>query len=217
MIRVVVIEDDETTRSSLCAKVRNADGLLLVGEAGDVRQARVLISGGKIDVVLLDLNLDGLDATGLILLAKQDPEIKVLVISVLAGEQDVLRAIRAGADGYLIKNTSIADIERCVTDVHAGIPPLSPAVARFLLRSQRPAAVAKESPASKLAPRELQMLKSMASGFTYREIAERHGISYHTVVDYVRSTYRKLDVSSRSEALMFAVREGLISPKDDGV
>lgn len=195
---------------TLCSAIRNAPALELVGAAEDYRRAAEGIRETAIDTLLLDINLKGASGLDLIRVAKQkNAATQVLIISVLGDEHNVLQAIRNGADGYLIKDASGADVVAAILQAHAGHPPLSPAVARYVLRSLQAPGNAQAQ--RQLAPRELQMLKSLAAGYTYREIAERNDLSYHTVVDYVRSLYRKLDVNSRSDALMTGVRQGLIS------
>ncbi|MEM7081041.1 MAG: response regulator transcription factor [Pseudomonadota bacterium] len=211
-VRVVVVEDDPATRSGLERALRQA-GFVLKCAHGEYAAARDAVSTLPFDALLLDLDLNGTDATDLIGLAKRaHPQPKVIVISALGDEGHALRAIRGGADGFVLKSEFDDNISQVIHSALAGEPPLSPAIARYALRAlQRDAGLVNPPPAL-LSPREMQMLKAIAMGYSHREIAARYDISYHTVIDYVRSMYRKLDVNNRSEALMVAVGKGLLKP-----
>lgn len=213
-IRVIVAEDDPVANRALVDCVCEAASMRLIESVTSCAAVQGLLVGAQADVLLLDLDLAGKDSTPLIGQAKASG-LKVVIVSVLGDEHNVMRAIREGADGYLIKDSFALDAAQAVRDVVEDKPPLSPLVARYLLRTLQPQAEPSPEPAAPvLSPRELQMLKSLAAGYTYREIAQRYELSYHTVVDYMRSMYRKLDVGSRSEALIAALRQGLISVED---
>lgn len=215
-VRVLIIEDDTATRNGLERAVEQA-GFQLTGSLADFASARIAITAGQFDALLLDLDLFGFDATSLIETSKQmHPAAKVIVISALGDEAHALRAIRHGADGFVLKSEFDNNIANVVHSALADEPPLSPAIARFALRALQDTAAAPEhaqrADNAGLSPRELQMLKAIAMGYSHKEIAQRYEISYHTVIDYVRSMYRKLDVNNRSEALMAAVGKGIIQP-----
>ncbi|MEM7277472.1 MAG: response regulator transcription factor [Pseudomonadota bacterium] len=208
----MLVEDDNSTRNGLIRALDTTRSLALSGSAGTFSKAAALIRTRQFDVLLLDLCLEGRSGLSLISLAKTEkPHAKVIVISVLGDEMNVMRAIRAGADGYLVKTASNQNIEKAIEDVLDGKPPLSPAVARYLLRSVQPEEPVQDPDVCELSTREMQVLRSLATGYTYREVADQYSLSYHTVVDYVRSMYRKLNVASRSEAVVTAVRQGIIS------
>jgi len=135
-----------------------------------------------------------------------------MVITVFGDERTVVAAIEAGARGYLLKDGTDAEIVRGVIDILRGFSPISPAIARYLLRRLQD-----ESPTVEAAPhlsgREREVLELLARGFRNSEIANALGITTHTVTSYVRQLYRKLEVGSRGEAVFEAVHLGLLHPK----
>ncbi|MEM1261437.1 MAG: response regulator transcription factor, partial [Pseudomonadota bacterium] len=183
--------------------------LQLVGSAATYREAEQLLQTIDVDLVLLDLQLDEQPAFNLIPMARQQAGAQVLILSALGDEVSVVRAIRAGADGYLLKDATINGLGDAILEVSNGGSPLTPAIARHLIREFRPSegSLATE----RLTAREMQVLKALASGYTYKEVAAEFGLSYHTVVDYTRSLYRKLNVNSRTEAVVAGAQRGLIS------
>ena len=211
-VGVIVVEDEAATRKGLANAV-TAAGFRLVRSVADYASAAAALRHEQFDVVLLDLDLFGVDATPLISLSKhQQDHAKVIVISALGDETHALQALQSGADGFLIKSQEEADIDHAIRSALADDPPLSPAIARFALRALRDGGG--EASQQILSPREHQMLQAIALGYSHREIADQYNLSYHTVIDYVRSMYRKLDVTNRSEALMTAVGRGIINPRE---
>ncbi len=209
LITVVVIEDDPAARQGL-VRTLEAAGYAVVAEAADLTAAGFVLSKQDYDVVLIDLDLYGEDATCLITRCKaESPAAKVIVISALGDDTHALRAIRGGADGFVIKSDYDGNINRVIHAALADEPPLSPAIARVALRALRHDTLQAQDI---LSPRELQMLRAIAMGYSNKEIAEQHNLSYHTVVGYVRSTFTKLEVNNRSEAIMAGLGKGLLNP-----
>ena len=208
-MRIAVIEDQPETNEAICKAVQAEPDLALVGSAKAYSEARQLLGTTQLDLVLLDLQLGEDSALDLIPLARKRAGARVLVLSALGDEASVVGAIRNGADGYLLKDASITGLGDAIREVGDGGSPLTPAVARHLIREFRPPA--DTSGAGPLTARELQVLRALASGYTYKEVAAEFGLSYHTVVDYTRSLYRKLDVNSRTEAVVTGAQRGLIS------
>lgn len=209
-IRVAVIEDDAAALAAVSEAVTAADDLRVVGTAATLGDGRALIAAGGLDVALIDLRLGDDDATPLISECR-DSGLRALVLSALGDEHSVVAAIAAGAHGYVAKDAPLSQLADAIHQVDAGGAPVSPSVARHLLRTLRDRKTPTPADNDTLSPREREVLRALASGYTYKEVAQRCGISYHTVVDYVRSLYRKLEVHSRTEAVVAGARQGIIS------
>ncbi len=211
---VLIVEDDPLTRRRLEAVVASVPSLRWVGSAGcasDARQALNVVP----DVLLVDLDLP--DGSGIDLIREARAaaaRTHAMVITVFADEQHVMAAIEAGAQGYLLKDGSADYIGRSIADLLAGGSPISPPIARYLLQRFQgaPPAAARDEP-SLLTAREREILSLVAKGFSVPEISEMLQISEHTVTTHVRHIYRKLEVTSRSQAIYEAVNLGLIDLK----
>lgn len=209
--RVLIVEDDGPTRAAFCAAVARDAALKLVGEAASHDVARACVEAGEYDVLLIDLNLGTQQSFDLIDLSRSRHPAKIMVISVLGDEESVISAIEAGADGYVLKDGAFSDLGHQLAQVLAGEAPISPGVARHLLRRFQPATPAGGSEeAVSLSRREKQVLTEFARGSSYKEVATKFNLSLHTVGDYVKTLYRKLQVNSRAAAVNKAVKSGII-------
>ncbi|MGB1110908.1 MAG: LuxR C-terminal-related transcriptional regulator, partial [Gammaproteobacteria bacterium] len=147
-------------------------------------------------------------------IAKEGLDTEAMVITVFGDEKHVVDALAAGAGGYLLKDDSFTEIGAAIEQLLAGGAPISPAIARHLLKRFQP----KPEPAlpERLTNREQEILKSIAKGYTAKEIAELEGVTYYTVTTHVKNIYRKLAVNSRTEAIFEAIQLGLIQPQNAG-
>jgi DNA-binding NarL/FixJ family response regulator len=181
---------------------------------GSVRQARAALLDAP-DVLLVDLGLPDGDGIDLIREAQRvAPRTRSMVITVFADEQHVIGAIKAGAQGYLLKDGSAEYIARSIEDLLAGGSPISPPIARHLLQSLREPPSRETPPdAPLLTTRETEILTLVAKGFSVAEVGELLGIAARTVTTHVQHIYQKLEVSSRSQAVFEAVNLGLIDLK----
>ncbi len=209
IIRVLIAEDHPIVREGLRTLIASEPGMTLVGEAADgveaVAQARLL----RPDVILIDLMMprkSGLEAIGEIKAIQS--EVSILVLTSFSEEDQVFPAIRAGALGYLLKDSSPQQLLRAIQDVYRGQPSLHPTIALKMIRElDRPAAQLRaESP---LTDREVEVLKLVAQGLTNQEIADRLIISEWTVRTHVRNILGKLHLANRTQATLYALREGL--------
>lgn len=211
--RVAVVEDDAVLRDALRNTLVAVPGVAVVGTAENLASALALCSM-RPNVFLVDLALpDGSGFELLSHLSRTLPDCKALVLSVFGDVERVVRAIELGADGYLLKGASLEETAKAIEIVAAGGAPLSPAVAAHVLRRVKAAGSLKQarSPlALALTPRELATLEALAKGLSLKEVAAALGISHHTVGDHVKAVYRKLQVSSRGEAVYEAAQQGLI-------
>lgn len=210
-IRIAIVEDDPALRNHLTEIVTSVEGFAAAGTATTVSEGWKLIMQGC-DVMLLDLQLT--DGSGLDIIRRARAsgltDVKIIVVSVFGDVRNVVAAIEAGADGYLLKGGDIADTERAIRDVVAGRAPISPAVAGHILARVRDNPASNAPTISPLTEKETEVLTDLARGFSYKEVAIRQRISHHTVADHVKAIYRKLSVNSRSQAVFEAVQSGLI-------
>ena len=212
VIRVLVVEDDEPTRWRI-ADALAASGGFEVEAAGDLAAARAVLERFRPKVLLTDLKLPDGHGTELIRAVRRAlPDTEIMVISILGDETSVVGAIDVGATGYILKDALPADLAATVRDLAAGNSPITPTVARFIVRRAHAAGKAPGAGEERahLTPRELDILWGIAKGFTYNDIADRLAISRNTVPTHIKSIYRKLEVTTRGEAVFEAVQQGLI-------
>ena len=206
----LVVEDDGATRAYLLDALNRNPALQPVNFAVDVASGMRALDRYRPKLMLVDLGLPDGEGTQLIALAaKLEPRPEVLVISSLGDESHVVRALEAGASGYLLKDETPEAIGVAALKVLEGESPISPAIAVHLLKRFRPVAAPapQEHP---LSDREVDILKLIAKGLRHDEVADTLGLRYSTVVSYVRDIYRKLAVHSRTEALFEARQLGLL-------
>jgi len=215
--RILVVDDDEAFRESVCAAIAGDDSMVLAAQAGSVAAARAATARGNFDVALVDLGLP--DGNGIDLIreiARDRPETDVMVVTVFGDEAHVLASIEAGATGYLLKRSLSDTLAATVRELRAGGSPISPVIARQLLqrfkRSAEGQSPTQPAPVddSGLSEREREVLLFIAKGFTVGEIATMLHLSAHTVATHVKHIYRKLQVHSRTEAVFEAGRMGLL-------
>ena len=212
-IRVVVVDDHALFRRGICEVLLGEDGIEVVGEAEDGAAALALVAELDPDVVLMDVRMPGMggiEATRL--LSASSPTVRILMLTASDQEEDLFEAIVAGAAGYLLKEISSDEVVDAVRAVVRDQTQLSPGMASKLIAEfaavTRRAVVHPGVP--RLTLRELEVLKLVAGGCTNREIARRLYISANTAKNHVRNILEKLQIHSRAEAVVFAVRENII-------
>ena len=215
-IRILVADDHAIVREGLRTLVASEPGMTLAGEAADGVEAVLKARTLQPDVVLMDLVMprkDGLEAIGEI--KQENPEIRILVLTSFAEEDKVFPAIKTGAQGYLLKDSSPEELLKAIRDVHSGEAPLHPTMALKLIRElKEPSDLPPvEHP---LTEREVTVLKLVAQGLTNQEIADDLMISEWTVRTHVSNILDKLHVANRTQATLYALREGLadLEPRD---
>lgn len=211
MIRILIVDDHDLVREGLRTILEQEGGFEVVGEAGDgqeaIREARRL----EPDVVLMDLNLPGLgglEATEAILADR--PETRVIILTQYEQREYIKRALRIGAQGYVIKRSASRDLKEAIRTVHQGRRYLHPVAADELVEIMARGESLEEEDYEKLTRRERQVLKLLAEGKTSREIAKYLGISLKTAMTHRTNLMNKLGVHSRAELIKYAIRKGVI-------
>ena len=205
-IKVAIVDDDEGIRTSLATLIRRAPALRLVGDYADAEAALKEIPRRPPDVVLMDINLPGVNGVECVRnLKSRLPDVQFLMLTVYEDSDSLFNSLQAGASGYLLKRTASARLLEAIRDVHDGGAPMTPQLARRVVQYfSKPAAG--DSRMAKLTAGEKDFLDQLAKGYAYKEIADRMKISIDTVRSYVRTVYEKLHVHSRTEAVVKYLR-----------
>lgn len=214
---VIVVEDDSVTRERLVAAIRAQPELTVLAAVGTCAEARVALQRQAPRVLLVDLGLPDGDGAALIREATRTGGTDAMVVTVFGDEQHVVAALEAGATGYLLKDSPLADIGEAVLRLIQGGSPISAKIARYLVRRFQPPPKPPSEPRDEqaLTERELEVLEQIAKGFSYGEVAQSLQMSPHTVASHIKHIYRKLAVGSRGEAVFEAANLGLIRLKQD--
>jgi two-component system, NarL family, response regulator LiaR len=211
MIRVLICDDQEVVREGLATILSTAQGIQVVGAAPDGARAMEMIAELKPDIVLMDLNMplvNGIEATRQ--MYDQFPTVRVLVLTTYETEEWVLDAIRAGAVGYLLKDTPRANLIRAIEGTYTGQSYLDPGVAgKIIAQVANPGSRADTTLTKDLSLREREVLRLLARGKSNSDIASLLFLTEGTVRNYVSSIFSKLNVSDRTQAAVIALRHGL--------
>jgi DNA-binding NarL/FixJ family response regulator len=214
--RVVIVDDHHLFRSGVRAEL--GEEVEVVGDAGGVEEAVAIIREERPDVVLLDVHMpDGGGVEVIARVSSEQPSVRFLALSVSDAAEDVIAVIRAGARGYVTKTISGAELVDAVRRVAGGDAVFSPRLAGFVLdafaadRSKVGQPPTEDPELDQLTPREREVLRHIARGYMYKEVAQRLGISVKTVEAHVSAVLRKLQLSSRHELSRWAVQRRLVS------
>ena len=212
-MRVLVVDDHELFRRGLTMLLGVEDGIEVVGEASDGAEGTELAVSTAPDVVLLDVRmpkLSGIEAC--VAIKAASPTTKIVMLTVSDEEADLYEAVKNGASGYLLKDSSIEEVAQGIRVVAEGQSLISPSMAAKLIDEFKTMSKPDRSqgPALKLTDRELDVLRLVAKGLSNRDVAHRLAISENTVKNHVRNMLEKLQLHSRMEAVMYAVREKLV-------
>ncbi|SCG63328.1 two component transcriptional regulator, LuxR family [Micromonospora zamorensis] len=217
--RVMVVDDHPMWREGVARDLTEA-GFLVVATSGEGRQAVRVAAAARPDVVVLDLQLPDISGVEVILgLRAALPDVRVLMLSASGEQQSVLDAVKAGATGYLVKSTAPAEFLDAVRRTAAGEAVFTPGLAGLVLGEYRrlaarpgqptdPAGGA-QSAAPRLTERETEVLRQVARGLSYKQIAQRLGLSHRTVQNHVQNTLGKLQLHNRVELTRYAIERGL--------
>ena len=198
-IRLAIVEDQPAIREALHTYLGAQPEFECVAVAGSVEELLSLLASGIAAprLVLSDIGLPGATGfEGVALLRELAPQAEVVLITVYQDSERTFQALCAGAVGYLVKSTPLPAIKQALLDVLSGGSPMSPAIARHVMRYFRP-----EAAAAALTPREQQIVEALEQGLSYKLVGDRLGISLNTVRAYIRTVYDKLQINSKSELL----------------
>ncbi len=212
-IRVIIVDDQELFRRGLTMLMDAETGLDVVGEAGDGQTGIELASRVAPDVVLLDVRMpkvSGIEAC--VAIKETVPAAKILMLTVSDEESDLYEAVKSGANGYLLKDSSIEEVAQAIRVVADGQSLISPSMAVKLIDEFKQMSKPDRGQTStfRLTERELEVLRLVAQGLNNKDIAKRLFISENTVKNHVRNLLEKLQLHSRMEAVLYAVREKLV-------
>lgn len=202
-IRVLIVDDHRIVREGLALVINRQPGMCVAAMAASADEAVTLYQQHRPDLTVMDLQLGGTSGVGAIrTIRAQDPAARIVVLTMMRGDEDIYRAMEAGAITYLLKDTAIEDLARVIREVHAGNSPrTSPEIeAQMAARAGRPT----------LTGRETEVLELVRRGLRNREIGTSLGISEETVQSHVRSILNKLDVPDRTAAVDVALRRGIL-------
>jgi DNA-binding NarL/FixJ family response regulator len=201
-IHVAIVEDDEEIRANLTHRVSTHGSLRLAGSYPDAESALAELPGAKAEVVLMDINLPGIDGVECVRQLKPKlPDVQFIMLTVYEDNNRLFQSLIAGASGYLLKRTPPGKLISAIKEAYEGGSPMTPQIARrVVLHFQR--APEPASDVKRLSPREKDVLDQLAKGYRYKEIVDNLGISSGTLHSYIRNIYDKLHVHSRTEAVV---------------
>jgi len=212
-IRLAVVDDHALFRAGLISLLNEIAEFQVVGEAGDGRSALEMVQAKRPEVLLLDVNMPGMSGVEVVRELRSLPEEaqpRILMLTISKSEEDLMGAIAAGADGYLLKSAEPDELRRAIQWVHEGLSVLSPEVTRQVLHAVAHGDLERGAD-SGLSSREMEVLVCLSQGKTTAQIAAELYISENTVKTHVRSILAKLGVRSRTEAAAHALRGGLVA------
>jgi DNA-binding NarL/FixJ family response regulator len=204
MIKVSILEDNEQLRATLSRLLNRAEGFQCLSQHADAESALAALPGAPPEVVLVDINLPGMNGVEFVRRLKQAaPQILAVMLTAYEDTDNIFNALAAGAAGYLLKRAPRSELLEAIREVRRGGSPMTTHIARKVVQSfQKTSPSPQPDGASDtLSTREQEVLDLLSKGFLYKEIADKLGISYETVHTYIRRIYEKLQVRTRTEAV----------------
>ena len=208
-IRILIVDDHTVVRDGLNALLSAERGMQVVGVAGDGDAAIQLVGELRPDIILLDLvmpRVDGVEAT--LQIKRDHPEVKILVLTSFGEDHQVFAAIKAGANGYLMKDTSTDELIQAVRDTISGVPVMQPEIAQKLIREIQ-SQDGLQDVENELTEREIEILQHLAQGKSNQQIADDLFLSERTVRTHITNILSKLGLKNRTQAVLYALREGI--------
>ena len=209
-VSVAIVEDQRATREGLARLVERTPGCWLAGAYASMEDAVPALARAPVDVLLSDIGLPGMSGIeGVRAIKASQPATQILMLTVYDDNDHVFEAICAGASGYLLKDTPTGRLREAILELQQGGAPMSPEIARKVVTMFQQIAPPRDEPV-RLSPREVELLRLLADGHSYKTAASALGISMDTVRFHIRHIYEKLHVHSKSEAVLKAFKGGLL-------
>ncbi|HEX3167095.1 MAG TPA: response regulator transcription factor [Chitinophagaceae bacterium] len=211
MIKVAIFEDNRSLLEGLAAMIGGTAGFVCAGAFPNCNNLLKNIAQAKPDVVLMDIEMPGINGIEAVTMIKEDyPEIKILMETIFDDDEKIFNSICAGAEGYILKHTTPAEIMEAIKEIYEGGSPMTPSIANRVLKmvKNRPDTSSKES--FDLSAREKEILTCLVKGMSYKMVADTCFISIETVNVHIKNIYRKLQVHSKSEAVAKAIRGRIV-------
>ena len=216
-ISVALADDHVLFRQALRHLLESEQDILVVGEAGDGRSIQTLVEQHQPDVILMDINMPGIDGvTATRELKSQMPDVRIIILTMFSEDGHVIRAVRAGADAYLLKNSESSRVVDAIRAVYRGESIIEPSLASKLLSEfRRVSDVREEDSMGGLTNREMDLLRLVATGLSNKEIALKLDLAESTVKNRLSLLFEKLGVKDRTQAAIYALSHGLIPISSD--
>ena len=211
-IRVTIFEDNAQLSDGLFNLLEASDGFICAGAFPNCKRVIENIRETKPDVVLMDIEMPGINGIEAVKMVKKEfPDVKILMETIFEDDDKVFQSICNGAEGYILKNTPPEEILNSIREINEGGAPMTPAIATKVLRMFKTGLGASQDESFNLSAREKEILKCLVEGMSYKMIAENCFISIETVRSHIKSTYEKLQVHSKSEAVAKAIKKNIVS------
>lgn len=211
MIRVVIFEDNRSLREGLQALIGGSSGFFCAGAFANCNNLMKNISEAKPDVILMDIEMPGISGIEAVSIIKENyPAMKILMETVFDDDEKIFNSICAGAEGYILKHTSPAEIMESIREINEGGSPMTPSIANRVLKMVKEKPHTQRDESFQLTDREKEILSNLVKGMSYKLIAETCFISNETVNAHIKNIYRKLQVHSKGEAVAKAIRKNIV-------
>jgi len=211
MIRVTIFEDNRSLREGLQALIGGSSGFACAGAFPNCNNLLKNISESKPDVVLMDIEMPGISGIEAVKIIRENyPEIKILMETVFDDDDKIFNSICAGAEGYILKHTSPAEIMDAIREIYEGGSPMTPSIANRVLKMVKEKPPSRSAESFDLSDREKEVLSYLVKGMSYKKIGDACFISTETVNGHIKNIYRKLQVHSKGEAVAKAIRGNIV-------
>jgi len=211
MIRVVIFEDNRSLREGLAAMIGGTSGFECTGAFPNCNNLLKNIEQTKPDVVLMDIEMPGMNGIEAVSLIKEDyPGIKILMETIFDDDEKIFNSICAGAEGYILKNTPPAEIMEAIKEIYEGGSPMTPSIANRVLKMVKEKPIFGNKEFFDLSAREKEILSCLVKGMSYKMVADTCFISIETVNVHIKNIYKKLQVHSKSEAVAKAIKGRIV-------
>ena len=210
-IKVVIFEDNTNLRRGLATLINGTDGFECAGAFGNCDKLIKNITDTIPDVVLMDIELPGMNGIEAVkILKRQFPDIKILMETIFEDDEKVFNSICNGAEGYILKNTPPAQILEAIKEIYEGGAPMTPSIASKVLSMFKSGTFSSKDESYNLTDREMEILKCLVDGMSYKLIADNCCLSIDTVSSHIKNIYKKLQVHSKSEAVVKAIKGKIV-------